>query len=83
MSIKILDSIKKRLKLPAIVAPMFLVSGPESVIQSCKEGLMGSFPGPNARTIEDLRSWFGKYECGLHWGQKAIDDALEGRLKAS
>ena len=26
---------------------------------------------------------FGKYECGLHWGQQAIDDALEGRLKAS
>ena len=26
---------------------------------------------------------FGKYECGLHWGQKAIDDALDGRLKAS
>jgi len=25
---------------------------------------------------------FGKYECGLHWGQKAIDDALDGRLKA-
>lgn len=23
---------------------------------------------------------FGRYECGLHLGQKAIDDALEGRL---
>lgn len=23
---------------------------------------------------------FGKYECGLHFGQKAIDDALEGRI---
>ena len=20
---------------------------------------------------------FGRYECGLHWGQQAIDDALE------
>ena len=58
MSNKILFSIKKRLKLPAVVAPMFLVSGPDAVIQSCKEGLMGSFPGPNARTIDDLRSWF-------------------------
>ena len=25
---------------------------------------------------------FGKYECGLHWGQKAIDDALSGKLRA-
>ena len=58
MSNEILLSIKKRLKLPAVVAPMFLVSGPDAVIQSCKEGLMGSFPGPNARTINDLRSWF-------------------------
>ena len=58
MSDEILVSIKKRLKLPAVVAPMFLVSGPDAVIQSCKEGLMGSFPGPNARTIDDLRSWF-------------------------
>lgn len=23
---------------------------------------------------------FGKYECGLHFGQKAIDDALAGRI---
>ena len=58
MSNEILLSIKKRLKLPAVVAPMFLVSGPDAVIQSCKEGLMGSFPGPNARSIDDLRSWF-------------------------
>ena len=58
MSDEILVSIKKRLKLPAVVAPMFLVSGPDAVVQSCKEGLMGSFPGPNARTIDDLRSWF-------------------------
>lgn len=25
---------------------------------------------------------FGKYECGLHFGQKAIDDALAGRIVA-
>lgn len=25
---------------------------------------------------------FGKYECGLHFGQKAIDDALAGKIVA-
>ena len=23
---------------------------------------------------------FGKFECGLHFGQKAIDDALAGKI---
>jgi hypothetical protein len=23
---------------------------------------------------------FGKYECGLHWGHDAIEDALAGKL---
>ncbi len=43
-----------QLRLPVIVAPMFLVSGPELVIASSNAGLVGSFPGPNARTIEEL-----------------------------
>ena len=25
---------------------------------------------------------FGKYECGLHLGQKSIDDALAGKIVA-
>ena len=25
---------------------------------------------------------FGRYECGLHFGQKAIDDALAGKIAA-
>jgi nitronate monooxygenase len=45
------------LRLPVIVAPMFLVSGPDLVVASSKAGLVGSFPGPNARTIEDLENW--------------------------
>lgn len=43
--------------LPAIAAPMFLVSNPETVIAACKAGVMGSFPAPNARTSKDLRDW--------------------------
>ena len=46
-----------RLRLPVIVAPMFLVSGPELVIASSNAGLVGSFPGPNARTTEELEGW--------------------------
>ena len=52
-SSKIID----QLRLPVIVAPMFLVSGPELVIASSNAGLIGSFPGPNARTTEELEQW--------------------------
>ena len=50
---KLLDG----LRLPVIVAPMFLVSGPKLVIASSNAGLIGSFPGPNARTVEELEEW--------------------------
>ena len=85
MSDEILVSIKKRLKLPAVVAPMFLVSGPDAVIQSCKEGLMGSFPGPNARTIDDLRSWFEIIDTSLNqqdapWAFNMITHNSYGRF---
>ena len=46
-----------QLRLPVIVAPMFLVSGPDLVIASSNAGLIGSFPGPNARTSEELENW--------------------------
>ena len=51
------DNLIDQLRLPVIVAPMFLVSGPDLVIASSNAGLIGSFPGPNARTIERLEGW--------------------------
>ncbi|MFB1037199.1 MAG: nitronate monooxygenase, partial [Sinobacterium sp.] len=48
---------KQPLRLPVIQAPMFLISGPEMVIASCKAGVIGSFPTPNTRTTEQLEDW--------------------------
>ena len=39
----------KHLKLPVVVAPMFIVSNPKLVIEQCKAGIIGSFPALNAR----------------------------------
>lgn len=54
------DEYGRTLKLPLLVAPMFLVSGPDLVIGSCDNGALGSFPCANARTIEVLEDWIGQ-----------------------
>ncbi len=49
--------IAERLRLPAIAAPMFLVSGVDMVLAACKAGIIGSFPANNARSLEELDAW--------------------------
>ncbi|MFG1403295.1 NAD(P)H-dependent flavin oxidoreductase [Xanthobacter sediminis] len=46
-----------RLAVPAIAAPMFLVSGPDLVAQTCRGGILGTFPTLNARTTDLYRDW--------------------------
>jgi nitronate monooxygenase len=47
-------------KLPLIIAPMFLVSTPQMVIEAGKSGVIGSFPLLNARPIEKCTEWMEK-----------------------
>lgn len=46
-----------RLRLPVIAAPMLRISGPDLVVAACRNGVVGSFPTANARTVEELDSW--------------------------
>lgn len=57
--------ITDRLRLPAIAAPMFLVSGVDMVLAACKGGIIGSFPANNARTLEELDAWMGTIAAAL------------------
>ncbi|HWQ86493.1 nitronate monooxygenase family protein [Brevundimonas sp.] len=50
-------SLQKGLKLPVIAAPMFLVSGPDLVVEACNAGVIGTFPSLNARTTEGYKDW--------------------------
>jgi nitronate monooxygenase len=43
--------------LPAIAAPLFLISGPQLVIECCKNGIIGTFPALNQRTSEGFEEW--------------------------
>lgn len=51
------EQIRTRLRLPAVCAPMFLVSGPDLVLAACRAGIIGSFPAPNARSIDIFEEW--------------------------
>ena len=46
---KTLPKALQGLRLPAVAAPLFIVSGPDLVIAQCKAGIVGSFPALNAR----------------------------------
>ena len=47
----------EQLNLPAVAAPMFLISGPELVLECCKNGVVGTFPALNQRTSEGFEEW--------------------------
>jgi nitronate monooxygenase len=47
-----LPPILQNLRIPAVGAPLFVVSNPDLVIAQCKAGILGSFPALNAREQE-------------------------------
>ena len=55
-------SFEGRLAVPAIAAPMFLVSGPDLVVESCRAGIVGTFPALNQRTSEGYADWLREIE---------------------
>ena len=51
------ETLRGRLRIPAIAAPMFLVSGPDLVVETCRSGVLGTFPALNQRTSEGYADW--------------------------
>ena len=71
-----LQRFRDRLALPLIAAPMFLVSGVELMVATCRSGVIGSFPTANCRSTEQLEAWLTEIEARLrrhedHSGCKA------------
>lgn len=65
------DRISRRLTLPIVCAPMFLISGPELIIAACRAGLIGALPRHNARTPEEFERQLGQISEAI----AAIDDS--------
>ena len=53
------------LNLPVVVAPMFLISGPQMVIECCKNGVVGTFPALNHRSTEGFEQWIVEIKMTL------------------
>jgi nitronate monooxygenase len=60
-----LQELKRRLAIPVIGSPLFIVSNPALVIAQCKAGIVGSFPALNARPAEVLDQWLERITTEL------------------
>lgn len=81
-----LPKILQGLRLPVVAAPMFLVSGERLVIESCKNGIVGTFPALNQRSTEGFREWVIQIKkeipAGAPYGVNLIVHKSNPRLEA-
>ena len=66
-----------RLSVPAVAAPMFLVSGPDIVVETCRAGVVGTFPALNQRSSDGYAAWLTEIEERL-----AVPSDAGGHLPA-
>jgi len=59
------DELKRRLTVPVIAAPLFIISNPDLVLAQCKAGIVGSFPALNARPEAMLDTWLARITSEL------------------
>jgi nitronate monooxygenase len=66
-----LPKVLSRLALPAIGAPLFIISNPKLVIEQCKAGIVGAMPALNARPASQLDEWLHEITEALAAHDKA------------
>ena len=71
-------SLAAPLALPAIAAPLFIISNPDLVIATCKSGVIAAFPSLNARPAEMLGTWLTRIKAEL-----AAHDATQPEVRAA
>ncbi|MGN7293444.1 NAD(P)H-dependent flavin oxidoreductase [Rhizobium sp. SAFR-030] len=83
----------KNLRIPAVAAPMFLASGPDLVVETCRAGVVGTFPALNQRRTEGFVDWLAEIEgrlagvpdaapCGVNLIVHRSNPRIEADLKA-
>jgi nitronate monooxygenase len=69
-----LPPVLRKLTLPVIGSPLFIISNPKLVIEQCKAGIVGSMPALNARPAEQLDEWLAEITGTLAAYDKANPD---------
>lgn len=59
------EILRKKLRIPVVGAPQFIIAHPPLVIAQCKAGIVGSFPALNARPPEQLEDWLSEIREAL------------------
>ena len=58
-------ALARRLSIPVIGSPLFIISNPDLVIAQCKAGVVGSFPSLNARPLPQFEEWLQRLTAEL------------------
>jgi nitronate monooxygenase len=80
------ESFRGRLAVPVVAAPMFLVSGPQLIIEACRSGVAAAFPALNQRSTEEFVDWLDEVGGALDerhapWGVNLIVHRSNPRLE--
>jgi nitronate monooxygenase len=80
------ESFRGRLSVPVVAAPMFLVSGPQLIIEACRSGVPAAFPALNQRSTEEFVEWLDEVGGALDerhapWGVNLIVHRSNPRLE--
>ena len=65
----------RRVRLPVIGSPLFIISNPKLVIAQCKAGIIGAMPALNARPAELLDEWLAEITEALAAHDRAHPEA--------
>jgi nitronate monooxygenase len=72
--------LRASLVLPAVCAPMTMVSGPVLVREACRSGIMGVLPRHNASSREEFESWLAAIRRDLEAHRTRHPRAVIGPL---
>jgi nitronate monooxygenase len=80
------ESFRGRVSVPVVAAPMFLVSGPQLIIEACRSGVPAAFPALNQRSTAEFVEWLDEVGGALDerhapWGVNLIVHRSNPRLE--
>jgi len=58
-------ALARRLSIPVIGSPLFIISNPDLVVAQCRAGVIGSFPSLNARPLPQFEEWLQRLNAEL------------------